>query len=71
MIRSMVDSLSDRLASQGGPAGDWARLIGALVVLGDVDQAQAIWTEAQTVFARDAEGLALLQAAAQQAGLAE
>lgn len=71
MIRSMVDSLSDRLATEGGPPGDWARLIGALVVLGDVDQAQAIWTEAQTVFAQDPDGLALLQAAAQQAGLSE
>jgi len=71
MIRGMVDSLSDRLATQGGPPGDWARLIGALVVLGDVDQAQAILTEARSVFAQDVDGLTLLQAAAEQSGLVE
>ena len=71
MIRSMVDGLSDRLAAEGGPAADWARLIGALGVLKDTDRARAIWSEAQGVFAgREAE-LALIRAAAEQAGVAE
>ncbi len=56
MIRSMVDGLSDRLATDGGPPEDWARLINALGVLGDTEQAAAIWTEAQSVFADTPDG---------------
>lgn len=71
MIRTMVDGLADRLASEGGPAGDWARLIGALGVLGETDRARAIWGEAQGVFAGRAGDLAAIRAAAEQAGVAE
>lgn len=71
MIRGMVGQLSDRLATQGGPPADWARLISSLGVLGDKDQALAIWTEAQGVFAADPAAMAQLLAAAQQAGVAE
>ena len=52
MIRGMVDGLSDRLATEGGPASDWARLIGALGVLGETERAAAIWNEARDVFCR-------------------
>jgi len=71
MINSMVDRLSDRLATEGGPASDWARLIGALGVLGDTQRAAAIWGEAQTVFEGKAEDLAAIHAAAVSAGVAE
>ncbi|MGB7271131.1 MAG: c-type cytochrome biogenesis protein CcmI [Albidovulum sp.] len=71
MIRSMVDGLSARLASEGGSAQEWARLIAALGVLGEKDRAMAIWTEAQEVFAGHAPELAALKAAANQAGLAQ
>jgi cytochrome c-type biogenesis protein CcmH len=71
MIRGMVEGLSDRLANEGGTAEDWARLIGALGVLGDTDQARAIWAEAQTVFAEAPEALDTLRAAAERAGVAE
>ena len=71
MIRGMVEGLSDRLASEGGPPEDWARLITALGVLGEADRAQAIWTEAQQVFAGTPEALAAVNAAAQQAGVAK
>ncbi len=71
MIRGMVTQLSDRLATQGGSAADWARLISSLGVLGDTDQARAIWAEAQDVFADDPAAIAQLLAAAQQAGVAE
>ena len=71
MIRGMVGQLSDRLATQGGPPADWARLISSLGVLGDKDQARAIWTEAQGVFAADPAAMAQLLAAAQSAGIAE
>jgi cytochrome c-type biogenesis protein CcmH len=71
MIQSMVDGLSSRLATEGGPVTDWARLITSLGVLGNPDQARAIYGEAQVTFAgRDAE-LAELKAAAVAAGIAE
>jgi cytochrome c-type biogenesis protein CcmH len=71
MIRGMVQRLSDRLASEGGSAAEWAQLISALGVLGDTDQARAIWAEAQAVFASDPAGLAQVRAGAQRAGVAE
>lgn len=71
MIEGMVAQLSDRLATEGGTAEEWARLIRALSVLGDQDQARAIWGEAQGVFAgREAE-LNQVRAAAEAAGVAE
>lgn len=71
MIGSMVEGLADRLANQGGPAEDWARLITSLGVLGQTDRARAIWAEARTVFAGQAEALATVDAAARQAGFTE
>lgn len=71
MIRGMVTRLSDRLAAQGGPASDWARLIGALGVLGERERATAIWGEAQTVFGADAQGLNSIRDAARRAGVTE
>lgn len=71
MIRSMVDGLNDRLASEGGTAEEWARLIGALGVLGETERARAIWTEAQGRFAERPEDLQMIRAAAAQAGVAE
>jgi cytochrome c-type biogenesis protein CcmH len=69
MIAGMVGQLSDRLATEGGPATDWARLIKALGVLGQTDQARAILTEARTTFAANAADLAVIDAAAREAGL--
>ena len=70
MIRGMVDGLAARLAEDGGSPQEWARLIGALGVLGDTGEASAIWTEAQTVFAGSPEALEIIRAAAVQAGVA-
>ncbi|MCB2124447.1 MAG: c-type cytochrome biogenesis protein CcmI [Rhodobacteraceae bacterium] len=71
MIRGMVDQLSDRLASEGGPAADWARLIMSLGVLGEAERAKSVFAEAEGRFAgRDAD-LAVIRAAAAQAGVAE
>lgn len=69
MIRGMVSGLSDRLAAEGGPPEDWARLIGALGVLGDTGQAEKIWAEAQSVFSGNETALAMIDAAANRAGL--
>lgn len=69
MIRNMVEGLSDRLASQGGSAQEWARLITSLGTLGEMDRAEAIWGEAQKVFADRPGDLAVVHAAAQETGL--
>lgn len=69
MIRGMVEQLSDRLATEGGPPSEWARLIRALGVLGEVDQARAIYDNALEVFAGGEAELAEVAAAAQQAGI--
>ncbi len=69
MIRSMVEGLAERLATEGGPASDWARLITALGVLGETERAAGIWSEAQQVFAASPEALARLRQAAEGAGL--
>lgn len=71
MVRGMVEGLSDRLASQGGSPDEWARLIGALSVLGERDRAEAIHAEAQQVFANNAAALEQVNAAARQAGIGQ
>lgn len=71
MIRDMVAQLNDRLATQGGTAEEWARLIGAYGVLAEADRAREIWAEAQTRFAGRPDDLAVIRAAATRAGIAE
>lgn len=71
MIRGMVRGLLDRLATEGGPPNDWARLIGALGVLGETDQARAIYDNATQVFAENDAALDMVDGAARQAGLIE
>lgn len=71
MIRGMVDRLSDRLASDGGSPEEWARLIGALGVLGETDRAGAIYAEALQVFAASPPALDAIRNAGRQAGLSE
>lgn len=63
-IRGMVDNLSDRLATQGGSAEEWARLIRALGVLGETDRARAILGEARQKFAAKPDDLRLIESAA-------
>ncbi len=70
MIEGMVTQLSERLATQGGPPADWAQLIRSLGVLGRRDEAAAILAEARQKNAGDAAGLALIEAAGRDAGLA-
>lgn len=69
MIRGMVDGLAARLASEGGPVEDWARLIGALGVLGETDQARAIANEAEEVFAGNDTALSAIADARMRAGI--
>lgn len=69
MIRGMVAQLSDRLATEGGPPEDWARLIGAYGVLGDTEQARAILQNAEEVFVGNEDALGTIRATARNAGL--
>ena len=69
MIEGMVEGLAARLAAEGGPPAEWARLITALGVLGDTDRAAAILSEARQVFGESTDALALLDDAAARAGL--
>lgn len=71
MIRSMVDRLATRLAEDGGTPAEWARLITALGVLGEVDRARTIYAEARTTLAGQEAALAEVRAAAEAAGVAE
>ena len=64
-------ALSERLATEGGPPEDWARLVTSLAVLGDTEQAAAVLAEARGAFAGSAEAKALLDEAATTAGIAE
>ncbi len=69
MIQGMVAGLSDRLATEGGPAEDWAQLISALGVLGQMDQAAAIFANAREVFGTDPRAMDMLNRAADRVGL--
>lgn len=69
MIAGMVDGLLARLANEGGPPEDWAQLLRAMGVLERRDQAGAILQEARTIFAADAQALAIINNAARAAGL--
>jgi cytochrome c-type biogenesis protein CcmH len=71
MVRGMVEGLAARLASQGGPAEDWARLISALGVLGENDRALAILSEAEQVFAAHLADLDTIRDAARRAGVTQ
>jgi cytochrome c-type biogenesis protein CcmH len=71
MIGGMVSGLASRLANEGGPAEDWARLIRAYGVLGDLDAARTVWTEAQQVFVSSMRGMEILTNAARDAGVLE
>ncbi|WP_296424259.1 c-type cytochrome biogenesis protein CcmI [Yoonia sp.] len=71
MIGNMIAGLADRLANEGGPASDWARLITAYGVLGDTVSARTVWVEAADVFGADPAAMAALTDAAESAGVLE
>ena len=82
MIRGMVEGLAERLATDGGPPEDLARLIaeklglanlaqrliGALGVLGETARARAVADEALAVFAGNSDALATINAARARIG---
>ena len=70
MIGSMVEGLSDRLATEGGTPSDWARLITSLGVLNNRAQALAVYNNALEVFGDDPGALDIIRRAGEQAGIA-
>lgn len=71
MINAMVAGLADRLANEGGTPEEWAQLISAYGVLGDLDKAQIVWDDAKSTFSAAPDALATIAKAARSAGLAE
>jgi cytochrome c-type biogenesis protein CcmH len=70
-IAGMVEGLSNRLATEGGPPEDWARLVTSLAVLDQNDRAAAIYDNALEVFAGNAAALDRIRRAGEQAGITE
>ncbi len=62
-IRGMVESLAQRLATTGGSADEWARLIRALTVLKETERAQMILAEARQRFSSEPEALKRIEEA--------
>ncbi len=71
MVEGMVAQLAERLATEGGPAEDWARLITSLAALGRMEEAREIYAEAQKVFEGRSVETAGIREAAILAGVAE
>jgi len=71
MIRGMVGRLAERLATEGGSAAEWARLIRAYGVLGETEKARKAWADAQAALQDDPAGLDSVREAARGAGVAE
>ena len=69
MIQGMVAGLSDRLASEGGPVEDWSQLLSSLAVLGQWDQARAVFANASEVFGKDPTAMDMLNRTADRIGL--
>ncbi|AKS45817.1 cytochrome c-type biogenesis protein CcmH [Octadecabacter temperatus] len=71
MIQGMVGQLADRLASEGGPPQDWARLVSSLAILGEDETALTVFNEAEAIFGADIQAVQIVRRAAQDAGLTE
>lgn len=69
MIEGMVAQLGERLATDGGPVEDWARLISSLSVLNRMDEAQEIYAEALQRFEGSPSQQSFLREQALNAGL--
>ena len=69
MIRGMVSRLSERLSTDGGSPNEWARLINALGVLGEIQSAKNAWKHAKNIFTGSPSAQEILNTAAQNIGL--
>ena len=71
MIEGMVAQLAERLSTEGGSPEEWARLIGALAVLGRAEEAMKVYADGQEVFSDNDAALRTLRDAATGAGIGQ
>ena len=71
MISGMVEGLANRLESEGGTSEEWARLIRALSVLGEIKRAQKVWLESQKIFSSSPNDLKIINNTATEVGISE
>jgi len=71
MIGGMVEGLSNRLATEGGPPRDWARLITSLAIMGNPNQSRAVFDNAMEVYGDNPGAVDIIRKAGQDAGVAE
>ena len=71
MIAGMVEGLANRLESEGGTSEEWARLIRALSVLGEIKRAQKVWLESQKIFSSSPNDLKIINNTATEVGISE
>jgi cytochrome c-type biogenesis protein CcmH len=69
MIRGMVERLATRLATSGGDAEEWRRLIRAYAVLHETDKAKDALASARKALGGDAEAGQQLDALARELGI--
>ncbi len=69
MIGSMVAGLAERLAADGGSAGEWSRLIRAYMVLGEPQKAREALAAAEDAYAGKPDDLSLIKDTATSLGL--
>jgi cytochrome c-type biogenesis protein CcmH len=69
MIRGMVERLATRLATSGGSADEWQRLIRAYTVLHETDKAKDALASAHKALAGDAQAGQQLDALARELGI--
>lgn len=69
MIKAMVARLDARLATDGSDLEGWVKLLRAYQVLGDGAKVKAVFARAKAAMSANPDGLARLNAAAQDLGL--
>lgn len=68
-IAGMVSSLQERLASQGGSAEEWGRLVRSYAVLGQEERAGRALADAREALAGDQQGIAEVESVARDVGV--
>ncbi len=68
-IAGMVSGLAERLATQGGTAEEWGRLVRSYAVLGQVGPAEQALADARTALAGDREAIEEVESVARDAGI--
>lgn len=68
-IAGMVAGLAERLATQGGNAQEWGRLVRSYAVLGQVEPAEQALADARRALAGDSRAIEEVESVAREAGI--